>query len=81
MIGTLEISGSDATRFRKCTIAFCESSIPSSILMSMICAPETTCCNATSSASAKFSSRIKRRNFLEPVTLVRSPTLTNNESS
>ena len=49
--GTREISGSDATRFRKVTIAFSASSNPSSMLMSMIWAPLSTCWRATTSAS------------------------------
>ncbi len=50
MIGTRATSGSAATRFRKRTIAASESSMPSSMLMSMTCAPLATCCRATSSA-------------------------------
>ncbi|SVK52953.1 Uncharacterised protein [Acinetobacter baumannii] len=77
MIGTRAISGSPAIRLRKRTIAASASSIPSSMLMSMICAPLSTCWRATSSASLYFSSLIRRLNRAEPVTLVRSPTLTN----
>ncbi|MDT4818105.1 hypothetical protein FQZ97_511930 [compost metagenome] len=51
------------------------------MLMSMICAPFSTCWRATASASSYFSSRIRRANILLPVTLVRSPTLTNSVSS
>ncbi|MNF18352.1 hypothetical protein D3C80_2223800 [compost metagenome] len=40
--GTRAISGSAAMRFRNSTIAFCESIRPSSMLMSMICAPFST---------------------------------------
>ena len=43
MIGTREMSGSAAIRFRKRAIAASESSMPSSMLMSMICAPLVTC--------------------------------------
>jgi hypothetical protein len=39
MIGTRAMSGSEAIRLRKRTIAALESSMPSSMLMSMICAP------------------------------------------
>ena len=74
--GTLEISGSAAIKCRKRTIAFSPSSIPSSMLMSIIWAPPSTCSLATSIASSKFSSLISLKNFLEPVTLVRSPTFT-----
>ncbi len=50
--GTREMSGSAATRLRKVTMAACESSIASSMLMSIICAPFSTCWRATDSASA-----------------------------
>ena len=75
IMGTLEISGSAITRFKNLTIAFLPSMSPSSMLMSIICAPPSTCSLATSKASSNFSSFINRRNFLEPATLVRSPTL------
>ena len=81
MTGTRAMSGSAATRLRKRTMAACESSIPSSMLTSIICAPLTTCCRATSSAAAKSLASISLRNFAEPVTLVRSPTLTNRLAS
>ncbi len=81
MIGTRAISGSPAIRFRKRTIAASASSIPSSMLISIICAPLSTCCKATSSASLYFSSLIRRLNLAEPVTFVRSPTLTNRLSA
>ena len=79
-MGTRAISGSPAIRLRKRTIAASASSIPSSILISITCAPLCTCCSATSSASLYFSSLISRLNLAEPVTLVRSPTLTNSVS-
>ena len=47
MIGRRATSGSDAIRFRNVTIACSESSMPSSMLTSMICAPFSTCCRAT----------------------------------
>ena len=50
--GTREISGSDAIRLRNVVIAFSESSRPSSMLMSMICAPFSTCSRAIDSAAA-----------------------------
>ena len=75
IIGTRAISGSEAIRFKKFTIASLPSNIPSSMLMSMICAPFSTCNRAISKASLNFSSLINRRNFREPVTLVRSPIL------
>ncbi len=49
--GTRAMSGSAATRLRKVTIAFSESSRPSSMLTSMICAPFSTWSRATSSAA------------------------------
>ena len=76
IIGTREISGSAAIKFRNFVMAYSPSSIPSSILISMICAPPSTCSLAMLNASSYFSSLINRRNFLEPVTLVLSPTLT-----
>lgn len=75
MIGTRAMSGSDAIRFRKRTIAAFESSIASSMLMSITCAPFSTCWRATASASSNWPLRIMRANAFEPVTLVRSPTL------
>jgi hypothetical protein len=77
MIGTRAISGSEAIRFRKRTIAASASSMPSSMLMSMICAPASTWRRATASASSYWPLRIRRANIFEPVTLVRSPMLTN----
>jgi hypothetical protein len=50
MIGTREMSGSDATRRMNVDIAAAESSIPSSMFTSRICAPFSTCWRATSSA-------------------------------
>jgi hypothetical protein len=52
MIGTRAMSGSLATRLRKRTIAASPSSMPSSMLMSMICAPASTCWRAMTSASS-----------------------------
>ena len=43
MIGTRAMSGSDAIRFRKRDIAAAESSIASSMLTSITCAPFSTC--------------------------------------
>ena len=81
MIGTRAMSGSPAIRFRKRTMASFDSNMPSSMLMSIICAPFSTCSRATSSAVVKSSSTIKRLKRADPVTLVRSPTLTNRESA
>ena len=80
IIGTREISGSAAIKFRNLVMAYSPSNIPSSILISIICAPPSTCWRAISNASSYFSSFINRRNFREPVTLVRSPTFTNTLS-
>ena len=77
MIGTLAMSGSLAIRFRKRTMAALLSSMASSMLISMICAPFSTCWRATASASSYWLFRIRRAKALEPVTLVRSPMLTN----
>ena len=77
MIGTRLMSGSAATRFRNVTIASFESSNPSSMLMSMICAPLATCCRATSSAASKSPDLIRPANRGDPVTFVRSPMFTN----
>ena len=51
MTGTRAISGSDAISLRKCLIALGPSSRPSSMFTSMICAPFSTCCRATSNAA------------------------------
>ena len=49
--GTRAMSGSAAIRFRKVRMATTPSSRPSSMLMSMIWAPASTCWRATSSAA------------------------------
>ena len=81
MIGTRAISGSVATRFKKRTIAAFESSIASSMLTSITCAPFSTCWRATASASSNWLFKIMRAKALEPVTLVRSPTLTKSDAA
>ena len=80
MIGTREMSGSDAMSWRKRTMAASESSMASSMLISMTWAPFSTCWRATASASSKRLSRIIFAKAREPVTFVRSPTLTKNDS-
>ena len=50
--GTREMSGSLATSLTKRSIAAAPSIIPSSMLMSMTCAPDSTCWRATASAVA-----------------------------
>ena len=77
MTGTRAMSGSAATRLRNSTMAFSESSRPSSMLTSITWAPLATWSRATSRAAARSPSRISLRNRADPVTLVRSPTLTN----
>ena len=77
MIGTRAMSGSPAIRFRKRTMAASLSSMASSMLMSITCAPFSTCWRATANACSNAPLRIMRAKALEPVTLVRSPTLTN----
>ena len=78
--GTLAISGSAAMSLTKRSIASSESSKPSSILISIICAPFSTCWRATSRAASKSPLTISFLNTADPVTLVRSPTLTNKLS-
>ena len=79
MMGTREISGSEAIRFRKRTMAAWLSSMASSMLMSMIWAPFSTCWRATAKACSNSPFKIIRAKALEPVTLVRSPMLTKSE--
>ena len=57
-------------------MALTPSNKASSIFTSIICAPLSTCWRATDKASSYLFSLIKRANFFEPVTLVRSPTFT-----
>ena len=80
MIGTRAMSGSAASRFRKVRIACTESSSPSSMFTSRICAPPSTCWRATASASSYCPASTSFANLGEPVTFVRSPTLTKFES-
>ncbi len=79
IIGTREISGSEATRFKKCVIAFGPSINASSKLISMMFAPFSTCCLATDRASSYLFSLIKVANRGEPVTFVLSPTKVSEE--
>ena len=75
MMGTRAISDSAAIKFKKVSMASSESSMPSSMLTSIIWAPFSTCWRATESASSNLPSRIILANRGEPATLVRSPTL------
>src|SRR5580698_6011942 len=77
MIGTREISGSAATKFKNFLIDASESIIPSSMLMSITLAPPSTCCLATAKAPSKSPLRINFENLGEPVMLVRSPIMVN----
>ena len=52
MIGTRAMSGSAAMRLRNFDMAAAPSSIPSSMLMSMIWAPASTCCLQISRAES-----------------------------
>ncbi len=54
---------------------------PSSMFTSMIWAPFSTWSRATASAAGRSPAVISLRNRAEPVTLVRSPTLTNGISA
>ena len=79
--GARAMSGSEAMRFRNRAMAASPSSMASSMLTSMICAPLLTCWRATSSALSYSLLRTSFLNTAEPVTLVRSPTFTNTESA
>ena len=57
-----------------------ESSMPSSMLTSMMLAPPRTCSTATVAAPAQSLAFTSRSNFFEPVTLVRSPIIWKFES-
>ena len=74
--GIREMSGSAAIRLRNRFIAATPSSMPSSMQTSRMFAPLSTCWRATATASSYLSSLISRRNAAEPVTFVRSPTIT-----
>ena len=52
MTGTRLMSGSAAMSLRKRSIAATPSIIPSSMLTSMTCAPDSTCCAATARAAS-----------------------------
>ena len=71
--GIFAMSGSLCKRLRNVLIAFTPSSKASSILTSKTWAPFSTCCLATLNASSYLLSLIRRANFFDPVTFVRSP--------
>jgi hypothetical protein len=63
MNGTRAMSGSEAIRLTKRTMAASLSSMPSSMLTSMIWAPLSTCSRATLNACSYSPSRISRANW------------------
>jgi hypothetical protein len=76
MIGIRATSGSVARTLRNVVIARSESSRSASMFTSRRLAPPRTCSSATSTAPWKSSASIRRRKRAEPVTFVRSPTMT-----
>ena len=76
MTGTAAMSGSAAIRRRKRVMAAGPSSIASSMFTSISWAPLPTCSRAISTASSSAPAAMSRANLREPVTFVRSPTLT-----
>src|SRR5262249_7763340 len=62
-MGTRAMSGSAAIKFKNLTIAASESSKPSSMFTSIICAPFSTCCRATLKASSYWPFKISLANF------------------
>ena len=76
MIGIRATSGSVARRLRKVVIASSASSRSASMFTSRRFAPPRTCSTATVDRLAKSPASISRRNLAEPVTFVRSPTIT-----
>ncbi len=75
--GMRATSGSVAIRLRNVVIARSLSSRSASMLTSSRFAPPRTCSSATSTAAWWLSPSTRRRNFADPVTLVRSPIMTN----
>ncbi len=71
--GTAATSCSPAMSRRYLVMTASPSSRASSMLMSMMFAPPSTCERAISTASSYFSSLTSRANLREPVTFVRSP--------
>ena len=76
--GTLEASGSETNKFTNLVIADLPSIKPSSMLMSITCAPFSTCFNAIAKAFSKLPSTIAFLKMLEPATLHLSPKLMND---
>ena len=77
MNGTLATSGSLPSSCRKRFIAATPSIIPSSMQMSKMFAPFSTCCRAMATASSYLFSLMSLANFGEPATFVRSPIMMN----
>mmetsp|Transcript_17228 Transcript_17228/g.61210 ORF Transcript_17228/g.61210 Transcript_17228/m.61210 type:complete len:223 (-) Transcript_17228:1346-2014(-) len=75
MNGTLATSGSVTAILTNFCIAEMPSIMPSSTLMSKMCAPFSIWALAMSMASANLPCWIRRLNFFEPEMLQRSPTL------
>ncbi len=73
--GTRATSGSTASRDMNAAISLGASSMASSMLMSITCAPASTCERAISTASSIEPSLIRRKNLRLPATLQRSPML------
>jgi hypothetical protein len=73
MNGTFATSGSLASSDRKRRIATGPSIIPSSMQMSMMLAPFSTCWRAIATASSYLFSLMSFANLGEPATFVRSP--------
>ena len=76
IIGTFAILGSEDIYLKYFSIISFESSIPSSIFTSIICAPLSICSFATSKAFSKSPFLISFLKIDEPVTLVLSPIFT-----
>ena len=74
MRAALATAGSLETYLTKRSISLVLSSIASSMLISMMPAPSSICFAAIWRASSYFPSAISLANFLEPATLVLSPT-------
>mmetsp|Transcript_27775 Transcript_27775/g.83268 ORF Transcript_27775/g.83268 Transcript_27775/m.83268 type:complete len:471 (+) Transcript_27775:1561-2973(+) len=77
MNGALDTSGSVTAIFTNFCIAARPSSMPSSTLMSTMCAPASTWSLAMSMSSPYLPSMMRRLNLREPAMLHRSPTFTN----
>lgn len=77
MKGTAATSGSLARSRRNRVIAATPSIMPSSMQISMMFAPFSTCWRAMATASSYLFSLMSLANFGEPATFVRSPIMMN----